>query len=195
MKVLVLGSGAREHALVTGLAADPGVDALYAAPGNPGMAQECEVRSVAMTDPEAVVALAQELAVDLVVIGPEAPLVAGVGNALREAGVAVFGPDAAAAKLEGSKAFAKEIMEAAGVPTSQSVTATSLAECEEAFDRFGAPHVVKADGLAAGKGVVVTSDRDEALAHARACLAEADRVVIEDFLDGPEVSLFVLCDG
>ena len=195
VKVLVLGSGAREHALVTGLAADPGVDALYAAPGNPGMAQECEVRSVSMTDPEAVVALAQELAVDLVVIGPEAPLVAGVGNALREAGVAVFGPDAAAAELEGSKAFAKEIMEAAGVPTSQSVAAASLAECEEAFDRFGAPHVVKADGLAAGKGVVVTSDRDEALAHARACLAEADRVVIEDFLDGPEVSLFVLCDG
>lgn len=190
-----MGSGAREHALVTGLAADPGVDRLFAAPGNPGMAAECELRDVAITDPQAVVALAQELGADLVVIGPEAPLVAGVGNALRAADIAVFGPDAAAAELEGSKAFAKEVMEAANVPTSQSVAATSVGECEVAFDRFGAPHVVKADGLAAGKGVVVTSDREEALAHARACLDEADRVVIEDFLDGPEVSLFVLCDG
>lgn len=195
MKVLVLGSGAREHAIVAGLIRDPQVDAVVAAPGNPGIALMCETRPVEAADPAAVTALAAEVDADLIVIGPEAPLVAGVADALREASFPVFGPSGAAATLEGSKAFAKEIMAAAGVPTAEAVAATSVDEAAAALDRFGAPHVVKADGLAAGKGVVVTDDREAALAHARSCLSVADRVVIEDYLDGPEVSLFVLCDG
>ncbi|MFL0576470.1 phosphoribosylamine--glycine ligase [Brevibacterium luteolum] len=195
MKVLVLGSGAREHAIVAGLIRDPQVDAVIAAPGNPGIALMCETRPVEATDPAAVTALAYDLDADLVVIGPEAPLVAGIADALREASFPVFGPSGAAALLEGSKAFAKEIMAAAGVPTAEAVAAVDETDAANALDRFGAPYVVKADGLAAGKGVVVTEDRAAALAHARSCLAVADRVVIEDYLDGPEVSLFVLCDG
>ena len=195
MKVLVIGSGAREHALVAALSRDPMVHTVIAAPGNPGIDVMCETRPVDATDPQAVTALAQECDASLVVIGPEAPLVAGVSDALRAAGIAVFGPSQAAAALEGSKAFAKEVMDAAKVPTAASVAATSAQEAHEALTRFGAPHVVKADGLAAGKGVVVTRDFDEALNHAVACLEESDRVVIEDFLDGPEVSLFVVCDG
>lgn len=195
MKVLVLGSGAREHAIVAGLIRDPQVDAVVAAPGNPGIALMCDTRPVEAADPAAVTALAAEVDADLIVIGPEAPLVVGVADALREASFPVFGPSGEAAVLEGSKAFAKEIMAAAGVPTAEAVAATSVDEAAAALDRFGAPHVVKADGLAAGKGVVVTDDREAALAHARSCLSVADRVVIEDHLDGPEVSLFVLCDG
>ncbi len=195
MKVLVLGSGAREHAIVAGLIRDPQVDAVIAAPGNPGIALMCDTRPVEATDPAAVTALAHDFDADLVVIGPEAPLVAGVADALREASFPVFGPSGAAAVLEGSKAFAKEIMAAAGVPTAEAVAAADETDAADALDRFGAPYVVKADGLAAGKGVVVTDDRDAALAHARSCLSVADRVVIEDYLDGPEVSLFVLCDG
>ncbi|WP_066586649.1 phosphoribosylamine--glycine ligase [Cellulomonas timonensis] len=196
MKILVVGTGAREHALVRSLAADPQVTALHAAPGNPGIGALAQLHPVDALDGEAVAALAAELGVDLVVVGPEAPLVAGVADAVRSAGIPVFGPSAAGARLEGSKAFAKEVMAAAGVPTAEPRVVTSADQIADALDAFGAPYVVKDDGLAAGKGVVVTSDRDEALAHALACLDKADgRVVIEDYLDGPEVSLFVLSDG
>ena len=200
MKVLVLGSGAREHALVAALSADADVRDIVAAPGNPGMPVPC--RPVDAADPDAVRALIEAEAsagtgFDLVVVGPEAPLVAGVADAVRAAAVPCFGPSAEAARLEGSKAFAKEIMAAAGVPTAMAHVCTTLDEVAEALDAFGAPHVVKDDGLAAGKGVVVTDDRDAALAHARTCLAGRPdaAVVVEEYLDGPEVSLFVLCDG
>ncbi len=196
MRILVIGSGAREHAIVRTLLKDDGVEVLCA-PGNPGIALDCEIRAVTATDGDAVISLAQECAADLVVIGPEAPLVAGVSDALRSAGFAVFGPSAAAAQLEGSKAFAKEVMQAAGVPTAAAHLCTQVDQIEPALDAFGAPYVVKDDGLAAGKGVVVTSDRDEAIAHARACITGRDggAVVIEEFLDGPEVSLFGISDG
>ncbi|KZE17937.1 phosphoribosylamine--glycine ligase [Brevibacterium casei] len=195
MKVLVIGSGSREHALVLALSRDPQVDAVIAAPGNPGIAAIAHTEALDASDAQAVTALAERLDVDLVVVGPEAPLVAGVADALREASFPVFGPSAEAAHLEGSKAFAKEIMEAAGVPTARTVVAYTTDEAAAAIDDFGAPYVVKADGLAAGKGVVVTTDRQAALDHAHSCLEVSDRVVIEDYLDGPEVSLFVLCDG
>ena len=198
MKVLVVGSGAREHALVRSIALDPAVDAVIAAPGNPGIeaVARCEPLPGGVTDADGVVELAASLGVDLVVIGPEAPLVAGVADAVRAAGIACFGPSAEAARLEGSKAFAKEVMSSAEVPTGLAHVCTTLAEVEEALDALGAPHVVKDDGLAAGKGVVVTDDRQEALEHARACLAKPDgAVVIEEFLSGPEVSLFCICDG
>ncbi|WP_188665662.1 phosphoribosylamine--glycine ligase [Tersicoccus solisilvae] len=195
MKVLVLGSGGREHALVRSLAEDPFVTALHAAPGNAGIAQEVPCHPVDAVDGDAVVALAAELGSELVVIGPEAPLVAGVGDALREAGIAVFGPSAAAARLEGSKAFAKEVMAAANVPTAMARVAATREEAAEALDAFGSPYVVKDDGLAAGKGVVVTEDRDAALAHAEDCFRAGGTVLIEEYLRGPEVSLFVLCDG
>ncbi len=149
-----------------------------------------------MSSPQGVAALATHLGIDLVVVGPEAPLVAGVADAVRAAGIACFGPSAQAARLEGSKAFAKEVMSAAEVPTGLAHVCTTMASVEEALDALGAPHVVKEDGLAAGKGVVVTDSREEALEHARACLAKEDgAVVIEEFLSGPEVSLFVLSDG
>lgn len=191
MKILLLGSGGREHALARSLAADPTITHLHAAPGNPGIAALATLHTIDAADSAQVVALAKELAVDLVVIGPEAPLVAGVADALREAGIDAFGPGREAAVLEGSKAFAKEVMAAAGVPTAEARVCTSEAEYAAALDTFGTPHVVKNDGLAAGKGVVVTDDRELALAHAAAC----GRVVIEDYLDGPEVSLFAICDG
>ncbi|MEZ0164556.1 phosphoribosylamine--glycine ligase [Kineococcus sp. LSe6-4] len=194
MEVLVIGSGAREHALVRALLDDPGVDRVVAAPGNAGIALVAPVEPVDATDPEAVAALATRLGADLVVVGPEAPLVAGVADAVRAAGVPVFGPSAEAARLEGSKAFAKDVMAAAGVPTAMAHLCTTEEEVAAALDAFGAPHVVKDDGLAAGKGVVVTSDREAALAHARACLAHGP-VVVEEFLDGPEVSVFCLTDG
>ena len=191
MRVLVLGSGGREHALARALAADPDVTALHVAPGNAGTSAVADNHPVPVTDAAAVTGLARHTAADLVVIGPEAPLVAGVGDALRDAGIATFGPGAAAARIEGSKAFAKEIMAAAGVPTAASRTCTGPAEVTAALDAFGPPYVVKDDGLAAGKGVLVTADRAAAQAHAAAC----GRVVIEEFLDGPEVSLFALADG
>ena len=197
MKVLVIGSGAREHALVRGLLADPDVSAVIAAPGNPGigLVAHCEPLADAC-DAEAVLAVAARHTLDLVVIGPEAPLVAGVSDALRAAGYAVYGPDAAAARLEGSKSFAKEVMACAGVPTALAHVCTTMDEVEAALDALGAPHVVKDDGLAAGKGVVVTDDRDAALAHARVCLAKpGGQLVVEEFLDGPEVSVFCVCDG
>jgi phosphoribosylamine--glycine ligase len=191
VRVLVIGSGAREHALCLALAADPEVASLVCAPGNAGTAAVAEQRGVLADDPTAVAALAAEIGADLVVIGPEAPLVAGVADAVRAAGIDCFGPSAAAARLEGSKAFAKQIMAAAGVPTAAARVATSADEAASALDEFGPPYVVKDDGLAAGKGVLVTDDRAAALAHAASC----ERVVIEEFLDGPEVSLFCLTDG
>ena len=191
MRVLLIGSGGREHALAVGLAADPLVTELIVAPGNPGIAAVATLRDVTATDPAAVAALAVEVAADLVVIGPEAPLVAGVADAVRAKGIACFGPSAEAARLEGSKAFANDVMAAAGVPTGRSSECTTPAEVTAALDAFGQPYVVKNDGLAAGKGVVVTTDRAAAEEHARDC----GRVVIEEFLDGPEVSLFVVTDG
>lgn len=194
MKILVLGSGAREHAIILALRAEQAEHELIVAPGNAGMAQDATPVTLDMLDGAAVTAFANEHAVDLVVVGPEAPLVAGVADVLRAHGVPVFGPGKAAAQLEGSKSFAKRIMDAAGVPTGRAVRATTVAEVEAAFDELGAPHVVKADGLAAGKGVVVTSDRAEALAHAEQYLPSGP-VLIEEFLSGPEVSLFFLSDG
>ncbi|MFG2748275.1 phosphoribosylamine--glycine ligase [Streptomyces xanthophaeus] len=191
MKVLVIGGGAREHALCRSLSLDPDVSALYCAPGNAGIAEVAELRPVDALDGAAVAALATELGAGLVVVGPEAPLVAGVADAVRAVGIPVFGPSAEAAQLEGSKAFAKDVMAAAGVPTARSYVCTTPEEVDEALDAFGAPYVVKDDGLAAGKGVVVTDDLAAARAHALAC----DRVVIEEYLDGPEVSLFAITDG
>jgi len=191
LRILVIGTGAREHALCLSLAADPAVTSLICAPGNAGTAAVAEQRAVDALDPDAVAALATELGADLVVVGPEAPLVAGVADAVRASGIACFGPSAAAAQLEASKAFAKDVMAAAGVPTGDSRLCVTLDEAAKALEEFGAPYVVKDDGLAAGKGVVVTSDREVALAHA----AECGRVVIEEYLDGPEVSLFCVTDG
>ena len=185
MRVLVIGGGGREHALCLALAADPAVDALFCAAGNPGIAAVADLR--ALTSP---VDVARDVAADLVVIGPEAPLVAGAGDDLRGAGFAVFGPSAAAAQIEGSKAFAKDVMTAAGVPTAGHWVCTTAEEVAAALDRVGPPYVVKHDELAAGKGVVVTGDRAEAEAHAR-----GHRVVVEEYLDGPEVSLFCVTDG
>ncbi|KNH21648.1 phosphoribosylamine--glycine ligase [Arthrobacter sp. ZBG10] len=195
MKVLVIGPGGREHAIVRSLLADPNVSEVHAAPGNAGISKLVPTHRIDGNDPQAVAALATRLAVDLVVVGPEAPLAAGVSDAVRATGIPVFGPDKAAAQLEASKAFAKEIMAEAEVPTAMALVATNAAEAASALDTFGAPYVVKDDGLAAGKGVVVTKDRDEALAHAQTCFDAGGTVVIEEFLDGPEVSLFVLCDG
>jgi len=196
VKVLVVGSGAREHALVRSLVLDPAVTAVIAAPGNPGIAALARCVPVDVMDGEAVTALAVEHGVDLVVIGPEAPLVEGVADAVRQQGLPVFGPSAPAARLEGSKAFAKEVMAAAGVPTALAHVCTSIAQVAESLDAFGPPYVVKDDGLAAGKGVVVTGDRDAALAHGSACLRRSGgTVVVEEYLDGPEVSLFVVTDG
>jgi phosphoribosylamine---glycine ligase len=191
VRVLVIGSGGREHALCRALARDPGVTALHAAPGNPGMAALAQLHDVAPADPDSVTRLAARTGADLVVIGPEAPLVAGVADAVRAAGVACFGPGREAARIEGSKSFAKQVMAAAVIPTATARTCATAAEVSSALEEFGPPYVVKADGLAAGKGVVVTGDRAEAVAHARRC----GTVVIEEFLDGPEVSLFALADG
>jgi phosphoribosylamine--glycine ligase len=191
VRVLVIGSGAREHALCLALAADPAVTHLICAPGNAGTAAVAEQRGVDAVDGSAVAALASHVRADLVVIGPEAPLVAGVADAVRAAGIDCFGPSAAAAQLEGSKAFAKDVMAAAHVPTARAHVCSTPGEVAAALDEFGPPYVVKDDGLAAGKGVVVTADRDAAVAHAAAC----GRVVIEEYLDGPEVSLFCVTDG
>ncbi len=187
----MIGTGGREHALVLALVRDHDVEAVYAAPGNPGIAQVAELHPVDPMDGEAVVTLAATLGVDLVVIGPEAPLVAGVADVVRAAGIACFGPGEEAAAIEGSKAFAKDVMATAGIPTARAQVCESPAEAATALDAFGPPYVVKDDRLAAGKGVVVTTDRAAALAHAAACR----RTVIEEYLDGPEVSLFGVCDG
>ena len=196
MLILVIGQGAREHAITHTLLQDSGVEVICA-PGNPGIAQIAKIAAVDINDIPAVVDLAKKHNPDLVVIGPEAPLVAGVADELRSAGFVVFGPSKAAAVLEGSKAFAKEIMQAAGVPTADSKYCQTVPEARVALELFGAPYVVKDDGLAAGKGVVVTDDFDAAVAHAMACIDSRDggAVVIEEFLDGPEVSLFGVSDG
>ena len=191
MKILLVGSGGREHALGVGLQADPACSELHVAPGNPGIAQFAQCHPLDIADNQAILELAQSLNADLVVIGPELPLVNGAADILRAANIAVFGPSKAAAQLEGSKNFAKEVMRDAGVPTAHSFTCTNHHEIEIALDAFDPPFVVKNDGLAAGKGVVVTNDRQEALDHALAC----KRVVIEEYLDGPEVSLFGISDG
>ena len=191
LSVLVLGAGGREHALARALARDALVREVHAAPGNPGMTEVATLHPVDPLSADAVVALARDLAVDLVVVGPEAPLVAGIGDALTHAGIPCFGPSREAARLEGSKAFAKEVMAAAGVPTADAHACTDPGEVAVALDAFGPPYVVKDDGLAAGKGVVVTDDRQVALDHAAGCA----RVVVEEYLDGPEVSLFAITDG
>ena len=194
MKILVLGSGAREHAIILSLRSEAAEHEIFAAPGNAGIAQDATLVDLDQLDGAAVTDFANTNGIDLVVIGPEAPLVAGVADVLRGRGIPVFGPGRAAAQLEGSKAFAKRIMEAASVPTGRAVRAASTADVEAAFDDLGAPYVVKADGLAAGKGVIVTDDRAAALAHAEQYLP-AGPVLVEEFLTGPEVSLFFLSDG
>jgi phosphoribosylamine--glycine ligase len=194
VRILVLGSGAREHAIILALRSEETAHDILAAPGNAGIARDAEIVDLDPNSPADVTDFANERDIDLVVIGPEAPLVAGVADALRERGIPVFGPGRAAAQLEGSKAFAKRIMDAAGVPTGRAMRATTLAETAEALDGFGSPYVVKADGLAAGKGVLVTDDRAAALAHAASFLPSG-AVLVEEFLSGPEVSLFFLSDG
>lgn len=198
--VLVIGSGAREHALLLALRRDPAVDGLSVAPGNAGTAAVADQYDVDVTSADEVVALARRVAADLVVIGPEVPLVLGVADAVRAAGIACFGPTRDAARIEGSKAFAKDVMSAAGVRTATSEIVDNPGHLDAALDRFGPPAgeqawVVKDDGLAAGKGVVVTSDREVARAHAASLLEAGHPVLLESFLDGPEVSLFCLVDG
>ncbi|MEA2486280.1 MAG: phosphoribosylamine---glycine ligase [Actinomycetota bacterium] len=201
MKVLLLGSGGRESALAEALAASRSEPEVIAAPGNPGIAEVASIESVAVLDPVSVVELAARVRPELVIVGPEAPLVAGVGDALRAGGVAVFGPDAAAARIEGSKTYAKELMERAGIPVTRWGSFTSEAEAVAFADELGPPYVVKADGLAAGKGVVVTDDRVEAVAAIHSALIDerfgdaGRRVIVEEFLDGDEVSIIAFSDG
>jgi len=187
VRILVIGSGGREHALVRAF----GAEDVHAAPGNPGIAARAQTYPDTAPTPAGILALARKLSPDLVVIGPEAPLVAGAADALREAGIGCFGPSAAAAMIEGSKSFAKQVMAEAGIPTAASYTCGTDGEADEALAAFGPPYVVKDDALAAGKGVLVTEDLQAARAHAAAC----GTVVIEEFLDGPEVSLFAVTDG
>jgi len=200
VRVLVIGSGAREHALLLALRNDPQVSGLIVAPGNAGTSAVAEQRDVDITSGEDVVALAREVRADLVVIGPEVPLVLGVADAVRDAGIACFGPSKAAARIEGSKAFAKDVMAAAGVRTASSEIVDNPACLDAALDRFGPAvdepaWVVKDDRLAAGKGVVVTADRGVARAHAAGLLESGHPVLLESYLDGPEVSLFCVVDG
>ena len=194
VRILVLGSGAREHAIVTALLREGAGHQIIAAPGNAGLAADVEVVQLDPTNGAVVAEYTLENDIELVVIGPEAPLVAGVADALRTRGIPVFGPGKRAAALEGSKTFAKRIMDEARVPTGRAVRVGSLDDAVRAIDDFGAPYVVKADGLAAGKGVLVTDDRAAALEHARYWLQHGS-VLVEEFLDGPEVSLFLLSDG
>lgn len=196
MRILLLGSGGREHALARALTAQGSDVKLFAAPGNPGIARHATLIDIDPEDGEEVANWARENRIDLVVIGPEAPLIKGVADRVRAQSIAVFGPGAAAAQLEGSKAFAKEVMSAAGVATARAYPCRNIEQVEQALANFEPPYVVKNDGLAAGKGVVVTGDLDVARAHAQACLANpGGAVLVEEYLDGPEVSLFCLCDG
>ncbi|SHZ16183.1 Probable phosphoribosylamine--glycine ligase (GarS) [Mycobacteroides abscessus subsp. bolletii] len=197
LRVLIIGSGGREHALAIALKRDPRVDYLAIAPGNAGTAAVAEQHAVDISSGAEVAALATTLNIDLVVIGPEVPLVLGVADAVRAAGIACFGPSAAAARIEGSKAFAKDVMTAAGVRTARSEIVDNPAHLDAALDRFASEPawVVKDDGLAAGKGVVVTDDRAAARAHAASLLDDGHPVLLESFLDGPEVSLLCIVDG
>jgi phosphoribosylamine---glycine ligase len=201
MRVLVVGSGGREHALAWRLARDPSVTSLLAAPGNPGIARHATCVPVAPDDLDGLVALAEREDVDLTVVGPEGPLVAGLADRLSGRGRAVFGPSAAAARLEGSKAWAKDLCERHGIPAGGSRSARTVEEASDALDAFGPPHVVKADGLAAGKGVVITEDRGEAVRAIERALVEGafgeagSTVVVEEHLEGREVSAFALADG
>ncbi|GLY67363.1 phosphoribosylamine--glycine ligase [Amycolatopsis taiwanensis] len=195
MRVLVIGSGAREHALVLAASHDPAVTALACAPGNAGTASVAEQLGVDLADPAAVAELARSWRADLVVIGPEGPLVTGAADAVRKAGIACFGPSAAAARIEGSKAFAKDVMAAAKVATAHSEVVDNPARLDAALARFGPTWVVKDDGLAAGKGVVVTADLEHARAHAMTLLDGGHPVLLESYLAGPELSLFCLVDG
>ncbi len=191
MRVLLIGSGGREHALAAALNRDPALEELHVAPGNPGISEIALCHPINTDDNAAVIDLAKKLNIDLIVVGPEKPLVNGLADAAKAAGIPCFGPSKAAAQLEGSKDFAKQVMRDAGVPTARFFTCTRKEEIEKALDTFGAPYVVKHDGLAAGKGVVVTDDRAFAIEHA----LQSGQVVIEEFLDGPEVSLFGISDG
>jgi len=200
-KVLIVGSGGREHALAWRLARDPSVTSLLAAPGNPGIARLATCVPVAADDLDGLVSLAEGEDVDLTVVGPEGPLVAGLADRLSERGRTVFGPSAAAARLEGSKAWAKDLCERHGIPSGESRSARTVDEAVDALDGFGPPYVVKADGLAAGKGVVITEDRDEAVRAVEQSLVEGtfgeagSVVVVEEYLEGREVSAFALADG
>ena len=196
MKILVLGSGAREHAIIKALIRTGTKPSdVYCAPGNGGISAEVACVSLNPASPEEVAEWASTNQIELVVIGPEAPLVAGVSDALRTLGIPVFGPSQKAAQLEGSKSFAKEVMAAADVPTGMAKQCSTLDEVSEALDNFGAPYVVKADGLAAGKGVIVTENKDAALSHAKTFIEQGMGILVEEFLDGEEVSLFFLSDG
>jgi phosphoribosylamine---glycine ligase len=202
MRIAVIGSGAREHALIEALARNPDAERLYAVPGNAGTAARAtNVQGIAVTDAAALASFVESSRVDLTVIGPEVPLVAGVADYFLDRGLAVFGPTSAAARIEGSKAFAKEVMAAAGVPTARSEVFDDAATAIRALDEFGPPWVIKADGLAAGKGVAVTTDADAARAAIEAALVRrvhgdaGGRILLEEYLDGPEASLFALTDG
>lgn len=198
MRILVIGSGAREHALLLGLSKDPAVTELHVVPGNAGMAQLATLHAGKVDSPAEMTQLATSLGVDLVVVGPEIPLVAGVADALREADINVFGPSKEAAQIEGSKAFAKDVMSAAGVKTAHAeivAPGASEEEIDAALDRFGPIWVVKDDGLAGGKGVVVSEDRAAAREHVVVVHELGNPVLLESYLDGPEVSLFCLVDG
>lgn len=200
MNILLVGSGGREHALAWKIAASPLATRLVAAPGNPGMAAQCELREIAATDVAGLVALAREISADLVVIGPESAVDAGLADALQAAGIPCFGPSAQAGQLESSKAFTKAFCDRYGLPTSAYAVCESAAEAKVALDRFDSPYVIKADGLAAGKGVVIATVRSEAEAAIDDAFggrfgAAGARVVIEEFLEGEIGSLFALCDG
>ena len=200
MNILLVGSGGREHALAWKIAQSPLTTRLVAAPGNPGMAAVAEVRPVSVLDVEGLVALAKEIAADLVVVGPESALELGVADALADAGIACFGPSQSAARLETSKAFSKAFAERHGLPTAAFEVFSEAAPAKAALSRFDAPYVIKADGLAAGKGVVIASTQAEAEAAIDDMLggrfgAAGARVVIEEFMEGEEASLFALCDG
>jgi phosphoribosylamine---glycine ligase len=194
VRILVLGSGAREHAIITALLAERAGHVITVAPGNAGIAADVETVSLDPTNGKVVAEYAIENDIELVVVGPEAPLIEGVADPVRTRGIPVFGPSKAAAQIEGSKAFAKRIMQEAGVPTGRPVYAGTVDEAVAAIDELGAPYVIKADGLAAGKGVLVTEDRQAAVDHATYWL-QYGPVVVEEFLDGQEVSLFFLSDG